>query len=105
MQQNEKFKDWLFRYQSFYRVRRTDKSKRRFISALVADISDMREDVQVIEYNRHKKYASRNVYVGDIEKADRDRNFVRIMTRQSNILVLMFCLIARHRKNGQPVSS
>ena len=71
MQQNEKFKDWLFRYQSFYRVRRTDKSKRRFISALVADISDMREDVQVIEYNRHKKYASRNVYVGDIEKADR----------------------------------
>lgn len=71
MQQNEKFKDWLFRYQSFYRVRRTDKSKRRFLSALVADISDMREDVQVIEYNRHKKYASRNVYVGDIEKADR----------------------------------
>lgn len=70
MQQNEKFKDWLFRYQSFYRVRRTDKSKRRFLSALVADISDMREDVQVIEYNRHKKYASRNVYVGDIEKAD-----------------------------------
>lgn len=71
MQQNEKFKDWLFRYQSFYRVRRTDKSKRRFISALVADISDMRQDVQVIEYNRHKKSASRNVYVGDIEKADR----------------------------------
>lgn len=70
MQQNEKFKDWLFRYQSFYRVRRTDKSKRRFLSALVADISDMREDVQVIEYNRHEKYASRNVYVGDIEKAD-----------------------------------
>lgn len=71
MQQNEKFKDWLFRYQSFYRVRRTDKSKQRFLSALVADISDLREDVQVIEYNRHKKYASRNVYVGDIEKADR----------------------------------
>ena len=71
MQQNEKFKDWLFRYQSFYRVRRTDKSKQRFLSALVADISDMRKDVQVIEYNRHKKYASRNIYVGDIEKADR----------------------------------
>jgi len=70
MQQNEKFKDWLFRYQSIYRVRRTEKSKRRFLSALVTDISEMREDVQVIEYNRHKKYASRNVYVGDIEKAD-----------------------------------
>ena len=70
MQQNEKFKDWLFRYQSIYRVRRTEKSKRRFLSALVTDLSEMREDVQVIEYNRQKKYASRNVYVGDIDKAD-----------------------------------
>lgn len=70
MQQNEKFKDWLFRYQYIYRVRNTEKSKSRFLSALVMDISEMREDIQVIEYNRHKKYASRNVYVGDIEKAD-----------------------------------
>lgn len=70
MQQNGDFKDWLFRYQYIYRVRSTEKSKRRFLSALVMDISKMREDIQVIEYNRHKKYASRNVYVGDIEKAD-----------------------------------
>ncbi|WP_192988064.1 hypothetical protein [Carnobacterium mobile] len=70
MQQNENFKDWLFRYQYIYRIRRTEKNKRRFLSALVTDISEMREDIQVIEYNRHKKYASRNVYVGDIEKAD-----------------------------------
>ncbi len=70
MQQNERLKDWLFRYQYIYRIRRTEKNKRRFLSALVSDISGMREDVQVIEYNRHKKYASRNVYVGDIEKAD-----------------------------------
>ncbi|SEL06385.1 hypothetical protein SAMN04488700_0803 [Carnobacterium iners] len=71
MQQNEKFKDWLFRYQYIYRIRSTDKSKGRFLSALVTDISEMREDVQVVEYNRHKKYALRNVYVGNIEKADR----------------------------------
>jgi hypothetical protein len=70
MQQNEKFKDWLFRYQSIYRVRRTEKSKQRFLSALVTDLSEMREDVKVIEYNRQKKYASRNVYVGDIDKAE-----------------------------------
>ncbi|WP_313466770.1 hypothetical protein, partial [Carnobacterium sp.] len=46
------------------------KSKRRFLSALGTDISEIRDDIQVIEYNRHKKYASRNVYIGDIEKAN-----------------------------------
>lgn len=71
MEQKEKFNDWLFRYQYVYRLRRTEKSKKRFLTALVTDISEMREDVQVIEYDRKKKYASRNVYVGDIEKADR----------------------------------
>lgn len=70
MEQNETFNDWLFRYQYVYRVRRTAKQKRRFITALVTDISKMREDIQVIEYNRHKKYAANNIYVGDIEKAD-----------------------------------
>jgi len=71
MQQNEKFKDWLFRYQYMYRSRRTEKSKSRFLSALVTDISEMRDDVQVIAYNRDEKDASKNVYVGDIQKADR----------------------------------
>lgn len=71
MQQNEKFKDWLFRYQYVYRIRSTEKSKGRFISALVKDISEMRKDIHVIEYNRHRKYASRNVYVGNIETADK----------------------------------
>lgn len=71
MRQNEKFKDWLFRYQYIYRMRSDKKSKRRFLSALVTDISEMREDIQVIEYNRQKKYASTNVYVGNIEKAER----------------------------------
>lgn len=70
MEQNETFNDWLFRYQYVYRVRRTAKQKRRFITALATDISKMREDIQVIEYNRHKKYAANNIYVGDIEKAD-----------------------------------
>ncbi|MGG5315258.1 hypothetical protein [Enterococcus sp. AZ072] len=70
MEQNETFNDWLFRYQYVYRVRRTAKQKRRFITALVTDIAKMREDIQVIEYNRHKKYAANNIYVGDIKKAD-----------------------------------
>lgn len=71
MEQSEVFKDWLFRYQYIYRLRRTEKSKKRFLAALVTDIAKMREDVQVIEYDQQKKYASRNVYVGNIKQADR----------------------------------
>lgn len=71
MEQSEVFKDWLFRYQYVYRLRRTEKSKKRFLAALVTDIAKMREDVQVIEYDQQKKYVSRNVYVGNIKQADR----------------------------------
>lgn len=71
MAQQENFKDWLFHYQHVYRTRRTAKQKQRFLAALVADIMKMREDIQVIEYNQKKKYAANNLYVGDIETADR----------------------------------
>lgn len=71
MQDSERFKDWQFRYQNIYGVRRSEKNKGRFLSALLADISEIRNDVQVIEYDRSKKNIARNVYVGDIEKADR----------------------------------
>lgn len=71
MQQSEKLKDQLFRYQYIYPHRRTEKSKQRFLSALVKDISDQRKDIQVIEYDRQKKAAARNVYVGNIQTAER----------------------------------
>lgn len=71
MQQNEKFKDRLFRYRYLYRVRQTEKSKNKFLGALVTDISEIRDDIRVMEYKGQKKYASRNVYVGNIEKANR----------------------------------
>ncbi|MGM0338682.1 hypothetical protein [Enterococcus sp. AZ007] len=71
MEQTEVFKDWLFRYQYVYRLRRTEKSKKRFLAVLVTDIAKMRKDIQVIEYNQQKKYAARNVYVGNIKQADR----------------------------------
>lgn len=71
MEQTEGFKDWLFRYQYVYRLRRTEKSKKRFLAALVTDIAKMRKDVRVIEYDQQKKYAARNVYVGNIKQADR----------------------------------
>lgn len=71
MEQTEGFKDWLFRYQYVYRLRRTEKSKKRFLAALVTDIAKMRKDVRVIEYDQKKNYAARNVYVGNIKQADR----------------------------------
>ncbi|MDR0920942.1 MAG: hypothetical protein LBM95_00985 [Lactobacillales bacterium] len=69
MLEDEKFKDWLFRYQYIYKLRRTEKNKRRFLSALLTDISSMREDVQVVEYNWKNKSSLKNVYVGNIHKA------------------------------------
>lgn len=71
MQKKERFQDWLFRYQYVYRLRRTHKQKTRFISAVIADILPMREDVQVIEYNQQKRTSSRNIYIGDVENAER----------------------------------
>lgn len=70
MDQNEKFSDWFFRYQYIYRVRRTDKQKKRFISALATDIAKVRQDIKVIEHKQNKKNDFKNVYVGDIETAD-----------------------------------
>lgn len=69
MAQTENFKDWLFRYQYLYGIRRSDKSKKRFIGALVADLAAMGAAPQVIEYDQQKKSAARNVYVGDLKRA------------------------------------
>lgn len=71
MNQTERFKDQQFRYQHIYRLRRTKKQKQRFLSALVKDITEVRDDIQVIEYQQNKRYVSSNLYVGDIERADR----------------------------------
>lgn len=66
----EIFNDRLARYTFMYRSRYSDKEKTRFLKALVTDISQVRKDISVIEYSSQKKCSSRNVYVGDIEKAD-----------------------------------
>lgn len=70
MMESKLFKDWLFRYQYVYRNRKNYKKKSRFISALVTDIAKIREDVKVIEYGKKNKELPRNIYVGDIQKAE-----------------------------------
>lgn len=64
------FKDRLARYSFLYRSRNTKKEKIRFLKSLVTDISQVRNDISVIKYSNKKKYSIRNVYVGDIQKAD-----------------------------------
>lgn len=64
------FNDRLARYSFMYRSRNSNKEKIRFLKALVTDISQVRKDISVIEYSNQKKYSARNVYIGDIEKAD-----------------------------------
>lgn len=71
MENHEILKDWLFRYRFVYRSRLRDKSKQRFLKALIADISTKRTDIQVIAFDHTQKCASRNVYIGDITKADK----------------------------------
>lgn len=64
------FNDRLARYSFMYRSRNSNKEKIRFLKALVTDISQVRKDISVIEYSNQKKFSARNVYVGNIEKAD-----------------------------------
>lgn len=67
---NDIFNDRLARYSFMYRSRNSNKEKTRFLKALVTDISQVRKDISVIEYSNQKKFSARNVYVGNIEKAD-----------------------------------
>ncbi|MGM9903783.1 MAG: hypothetical protein ACI32O_07635 [Enterococcus sp.] len=71
MVQSAVFNDWLFRYGYIYHYRLSDRSKRKFLKALVMDIAQIRKDIQVIEYDQQRKAVSRNVYVGDIATAKR----------------------------------
>jgi len=64
------FNDRLARYSFMYRSRNSNKEKTRFLKAIVTDISQVRKDISVIEYSNQKKYSARNVYIGNIEKAD-----------------------------------
>ena len=61
------WKDWFIRYSSIYKCRYTKKEKTKFLKAFVADIAQIRKDVSVIEY----QHGITNVYVGDIEHADK----------------------------------
>lgn len=71
MWQNDQFKDWLFRYQYIYRLRNTDKNKTRFLNALSMDVLKLRKDIQIIEYQISSRQTLKNIYIGNLSKAEK----------------------------------
>lgn len=71
MDSNKK-KDWFFRYNHILKKRFTPKQKERFIQSVSSDIFEMREDIFVteIQYNKKEETNAKNIYVGDVRKAD-----------------------------------
>lgn len=72
MNLENKVKDWIFRYNNVLNRKATAKQKELFLKSLVADIYDFRDDIHVTEISTGKKKESgiRNVYIGDVKKAD-----------------------------------
>lgn len=66
---DELFKDRLARYSFLFAKRNTVKEKDRFLKALITDIQQERNDIQVIEFNKTKKSSAHNVYVGNVRTA------------------------------------
>ncbi|RPA63693.1 hypothetical protein EF384_01890 [Aerococcus agrisoli] len=65
-------KDLIFRYHRIAGKRHSDKEKERFIRSLLIDLGKNNNEVHVIETKNQnsKNVISRNIYVGDVKKAD-----------------------------------
>lgn len=100
MEQTEGFKDWLFRYQYVYRLRRTEKSKKRFLAALVTDIAKMRKDVRVIEYDQQKN--TRREMSMLVISNKRIASFAPSMILLLKVLVRISCLIGKTKRRRRP---
>lgn len=73
MDREQQVKDWYIRYHSILGKRYTKKQKDWFLESLSADIQAMRSDLQLDAFRLHEKDKQeyRNLYVGDLEKADK----------------------------------
>lgn len=72
MEQDEQLEDWYVRYHSIFGKRYTRKRKDRFLESLTADIRQFRSDVELETFKLNEKdlVEYKNLYVGDIKKAD-----------------------------------
>lgn len=73
MNQQEKIKDWYVRYHLIFSKRYTRKQKDRFLNSLYADLSKFRGDIKLDTFKLSEKDKNeyRNLYVGDINRADK----------------------------------
>lgn len=72
MNLNEFKLDIQFRYNHILKIRNSDRDKEKFLASLYRDISSVRDDIKVVEsrLENSRTVISRNLYVGDIKKAD-----------------------------------
>jgi len=69
MNREERRKDWFVRYHLFFGKRYTRKQKDRFLTGLSTDIMQFRKDLKIDTF-KINKHEYRNLYVGDLKKAD-----------------------------------
>lgn len=72
MNRQERLKDWYVRYHLIFGKRYTRKQKDRFLKSLSTDILQYRKDLKLdtFKLNKKSKQKYRNLYVGNVEKAD-----------------------------------
>lgn len=70
MNRHEKLKDWFLRYNRIINVRHSDKQKNHFFNSIIRDIVEVRDDFQVVEVRDGKYVNSKNLYIGNIKKAE-----------------------------------
>lgn len=63
------YRDWYFRYSKVFRTRLSQKSKARFLSALLLDLHQLGAAARILQYGSGKT-PIQNVYVGDVTQAD-----------------------------------
>lgn len=73
MAQQQQLMDWFIRYGSILKKRSTHRQKERFLQAFKTDISAIRDDFKIDDFQLHPKdpYTYHNVYVGDMHRATR----------------------------------
>lgn len=72
MNRQELLQDWYVRYRLIFNKRYTIKQKDRFLKSLSADILPFRKDIKLdtFKLNEKDKNEYRNLYVGNVKKAD-----------------------------------
>lgn len=71
MKLEEQRKDWLFRYNTVYKKRKSHKQKSKFLRSFTTDLQMMDKDFKIMGYDdpEDKVESTRNIYVGDIKNA------------------------------------